>query len=165
MEHWYCIHTKPRQESVAEENLANQGFHIYLPRVRLGLRRRGRWQTLIEPLFPRYLFVCLDVALESIAPIRSTRGVSGMIAFGGELSVLPDAILEGLQANEEGGVCRLASRSPFKQGGQVTILEGPLAGLQAIFEAETGEQRAIILLEMLGRPNRVQISLHQIAPF
>ena len=29
--HWYLIHTKPRQESVALENLERQGYQCYLP--------------------------------------------------------------------------------------------------------------------------------------
>ncbi|MCI0507213.1 MAG: transcription/translation regulatory transformer protein RfaH, partial [Gammaproteobacteria bacterium] len=33
MKYWYTVHTKPRQEAIAEENLLRQGFTVYLPRM------------------------------------------------------------------------------------------------------------------------------------
>ena len=84
MNRWYAALCKPRQEMVAEANLANQGFAVYLPRLKNRHRRAGRWVDRVEPLFPRYLFVAAGLESQSLAPIRSTRGVSGLVRFGGQ---------------------------------------------------------------------------------
>ena len=66
MHHWYVIQTKPRQESVAIENLERQGYAAYCPKMAQAKRRRQRqrWQKVIEPLFPRYLFVQLAMGID-----------------------------------------------------------------------------------------------------
>ena len=48
---WYLIFTKPRQESLARENLERQGFVTYLPRAQRSRRRNGRYIKSIEPFF------------------------------------------------------------------------------------------------------------------
>ena len=81
MNRWYVALCKPRQEMVAEANLTNQGFAVYLPRLKNRHRRAGRWDDRVGPLFPRYVF--LAASLESAAPIRSTRGICCLVRFGG----------------------------------------------------------------------------------
>ena len=39
----------------------------------------------------------------------------------------------------------------FKPGDAVTVVEGPFAGINAIFEAKTGRERVVLLLELLNR--------------
>jgi transcriptional antiterminator RfaH len=81
---WFAVHTKPRREVEAKTQLCNQGFEAYLPRIQFRKRRKGRWIEFIEPLFPRYLFIEVDPTVQSIAPVRNTFGVSGLVCFGGE---------------------------------------------------------------------------------
>jgi transcription antitermination factor NusG len=45
----------------------------------------------------------------------------------------------------------------FKPGDTVVVDKSPLAGLQAIFLAETAQDRVIVLLKMLGRENRITV--------
>ena len=59
--HWYLVHTKPRQEKCALDNLQRQGYQCYLP-TRPSEKLRQRLLTLAdEPLFPRYLFIQLGM--------------------------------------------------------------------------------------------------------
>ncbi len=87
---WYAVCCKPRQEAIAEENLLRQGFHVNLPRIRIRRHRRGQWIDAIEALFPRYLFIRIDPYRCNTAPVRSTRGVVGLVRFGGQPAVVPD---------------------------------------------------------------------------
>jgi len=160
---WYPVHTKARQEAVAEENLCRQGYVVHLPRLRAPKRRRGRWREVIEPLFPGYLFVEMDLALDDPAPIRSTRGATGLVRFGGYARPMPPGVVEGLIAAarcaDDGTVCR---EQLLAAGDRVEIVDGPLAGLTAVFLAPTGEDRARLLLELLGREHSVVLSRHQL---
>lgn len=164
MRRWYAVFTKPRQEGLANEHLGRQGFSTYFPRT-LIRRRRGQWSAeRIEPLFPRYLFVHIDILVESTLPIRSTRGVSGLVCFGGQLLAVPDPVLEFLMrsASPETGLHKLAGPQ-FSSGDRIVIRDGPLAGVEGIFAAESGEDRVLILLEILGRTNRVAVRRDSIA--
>jgi transcriptional antiterminator RfaH len=46
----------------------------------------------------------------------------------------------------------------------VRITEGPFVGLEALFEQYDGEQRAFLLLDMLGRWQKLSIDLDAIEP-
>ena len=165
MNNWYAIHTKPRQEIIAENNLQRQSFETYLPMIKQLCRRRGKWGNVIEPLFSRYLFVRLNLGIDDISTIRSTRGVSCLVRFGNEPAAVPDAFVDALMkmADEQTGV-HLPKKPLFKQGDEITVLEGPFAGLSGIFQVSTGQQRAIILLDILGRAQRVNLHRDLIWP-
>jgi transcriptional antiterminator RfaH len=162
---WYVIRSKPRAESIAQAQLERQGFRAYFPRVLQPTRVRGRWMDRIEPLFPRYLFLHLVSGGRSLAPVRSTVGVSEIVRFGAEYATVPNRIVQQLmnQADTETGVHEL--RQPlFTRGTHVRIAEGPFNGLEGIFECQEGEERVLILLEVLGRQTRVSLSVDQVVP-
>ena len=77
---------------------------MFLPEITERKRRKGKWQRVRSPLFPRYLFINVELDEQSIAPVRSTRGVIGVLRFGGEIAVLPNDVVEALQAAQEVGV-------------------------------------------------------------
>jgi len=164
MEQWYAVHTKARDESLAEEHLGRQGFATFLPRIKASRRRRGRWREVIEPLFPGYLFIRLDLHTQDSSPIRSTRGVLGLVRFGDEPAQVPADLIAGLMAASATTAGIVREEHLFKPGDRVEIVLGPFAGLPASILAESGEERVQLLLELLGRANKVSISRHQIRP-
>ena len=57
---WVVVITKPAAEEVAERNLRQAGYRVYLPRYRKLMRPHGsdrRGQPSMRPLFVGYLFV------------------------------------------------------------------------------------------------------------
>jgi transcriptional antiterminator RfaH len=164
MEHWYAVFTKPRREAVAEEHLARQGFEVWLPRACQTRRRAGRWSEHIEPLFPRYLFLHADPERENLAPIRATRGVTGLVRTGVEPTVVADAVIEGLRALEdtENRLCRIEN-GRLSPGDTVEILHGPFEGMRGLLKARNGAERVIVLLDILGQESRVTLSRHQVS--
>jgi len=164
MSHWYAVQAKLRQEQVAQDNLERQRFITHLPLIKGARHRRGRWQGTIEPLFPGYLFVHLDLDRQCAAPIRSTRGVVGLVRFGSEPQPVPHGIMRALLD------ARIKEGDPidpdglFAEGDHVTLVEGPMQGLVAIVQAKERHERVHLLLDLLGRENRVIVSRHQIVP-
>ena len=164
MKFWHLVHTKPRQEARAEENLLRQGYEIYLPRARVARRRRGKLERQVEPLFPRYLFIHLEPGVDNWAPLRSTLGVSTVVRFGLEAAIVPDALVDALRAREGGdGLCDL-QLAPPAPGDRVVVVEGELAGLDGVFVTADGEARAIILLDIVGRATRVKLPADWVEP-
>ena len=159
MSHWHAVLCKPRREAVAEANLRNQGFDVCLPRM-MGLRRKaGRWEQIIEPLFPRYLFLNAEDGERSLAPVRSTPGVTDLVRFCGAPAPVPRGVVEALRdsADPETG-CHRFKKALFATGERVRFAAGPFAGLEGVFDMESGEARVIVLLELLGKTNRLTVS-------
>lgn len=163
---WYLIHTKPTRELVAAENLRRQGYELYYPRLVRPTRVRGRWLDRVASLFPRYLFLRLSVGDQAIAPVRSTTGVASIVRFGGDYAVVPDAIVDNLRmrADPDTGLHCLHSRSSFQPGSNVRIVAGVFDGLEGVFQRESGDERVVLLLGLLGRDTLVQIPAAFVLP-
>jgi transcriptional antiterminator RfaH len=72
---------------------------------------------------------------------------------------VPLKLIEGLRnAAEE----PRAARPMFQQGQKVRIVTGAFATLEAIFDIAEGEERAMVLLELLGRQSRVRVGVGEI---
>jgi transcriptional antiterminator RfaH len=154
---WYVIYTKRDQEKRALENLERQGFSCYLPRLRLQKLKRGAVAQVEEPLFPRYLFVQLDPE-KGWGTLRSTRGVTRLVSFGADPAPVPPLLIERLRQEE-----RTASILPmFREGDGVRITSGSFSGVKGIFLMQDGDTRALVLIQLLQQPAKLQIELDRL---
>ena len=160
---WFVVHTKPRKENVALENLQRQGFLAYCPQTVQSKRRRQRWQNVTEPLFPRYVFVQLNMGLDNFAPIRSTLGVIGLVRFGNQPAVMPESVIEAIQRQEQDIKNSYNEYPSWRKGDVLEILDGPFAGLKGIYQKKESTERVSLLLEILGQQNRFSIHSHILA--
>ena len=154
-ESWYLVHTKPRQELLALENLERQNYSCYLPTMPVEKIRDNSTVMVEEPLFPRYLFIRLDSSDQgkSWTPIRSTVGVSQLVHFGARAAKVDDALVELLRQREQA----MPLDAMFHNGDLVVITDGPFAGIEAIYQTADADRRAFILLEILSKPVSMQI--------
>lgn len=148
---WYVVQTKPRQEKRALENLLNQGYESVLPLWKRERIRGGKLTLQEEALFPRYIFVRLDLASMNWGTIRATRGVIGLVRFGGIPASIPDNLVETLL---EGGAPKGAL---FASGDTVLITAGPFAGFEGVFDQLDGSARVMILLEFMHKVQRLSV--------
>jgi transcriptional antiterminator RfaH len=159
---WYVVHTKVRQEHIASENLARQGFSVYLPHIKVLKRIRGRQQARLDPLFPRYIFFQPRSVAHSIAPVRSTLGVMNIVRFGQEPAVMRSEVLVGIRDFEaRQNEASDEDISPFQPGERVRIADGPLTGLEGLI-SDVSQQRIVVLMHLLGQDTRVSLSRHQL---
>ena len=156
--HWYLVHTKPRQEACALQNLEQQGYDCYLPLLASEELIKGAVSKLAEPLFPRYLFIRLDTgdSAKSWSPIRSTRGVSKLVSFGNQPAKVSDELVDLIRARESSG--DIAERRLFNPGEPIRVVDGPFAGIEGIFQSNDGTQRVMILIELMSKPVRMAVS-------
>jgi transcriptional antiterminator RfaH len=159
---WYLVYTKPRQEEIAFTNLARQGYGVYLPRVRQNRKRGGRRMPVVEPLFPRYLFIHLDVHTDNWGPIRSTVGVASLVRFGHEPAQVPETLVRFLRDRESQGGLHDWARHDLKEGERVRVSEGVFQGCEGILLARSSRERVLVLLDILGRQVRAQVVADQL---
>lgn len=160
---WYVIHTKPRQESRAFTNLSSQGYECYLPKLTKQKLHNGVITHAQEPLFPRYLFIHLNEnqSGKSWMPIRSTLGVSRLITFGDEPARVESSVLDLLK--QQAIQVQMMPEKIYASGERVRITQGAFAGIEAIFEMDDGESRAMVLIEMLTKPTRLKLPVADLA--
>lgn len=155
---WYLIHTKPRQEKCALQNLEQQGYQCYLPTLPTEKLRQGQLTVIDEPLFPRYLFIRLgqEDSAKSWAPIRSTKGVGRLVSFGVQPAKVDDGLISLLRARDasfHNEPVRL-----FKPGERVRLTAPPFAGIEGIYQMADGERRVMVLIELLSRSVTLRVA-------
>jgi len=162
---WYLIHTKLGREGVAEFNLLRQRYQVYYPRLWGPTRRRGIWIEQVAALFPGYLFLRLAPS-QDLGPVRSTVGVANLVRFGYAYAVVPAGIVEELQAraDPETGLHRLQRHPQLEPGSNVRIVAGVFNGLEGVFGRESGDERVVLLLRLLGRDTHVEVPARFVLP-
>ena len=91
--------------------------------------------------------------------MRSTRGAVGLVRFGGQPAVVPEAVMEALRQREDAETGLHQEERPlFRAGETVKLVDGPLIGMEGVFAEQDGEKRVIVLLELLGKANKVTVS-------
>jgi len=157
---WYVIQCKGGESFRAAEHLSNQGFEVFHPVLNSQRKRQGKLTTVTEPLFPYYLFIRLDQVASDWRPIRSTRGVLRLLTFGNRPVATPDALIDTLRAQPHR---QESIHTYFSAGEKVTITDGPFKDLEAIFTRCKGEERAIVLLNVLNRPQHLDLPLETLS--
>jgi transcriptional antiterminator RfaH len=142
---WYVIHTKPRQEQRALANLEQQGYACFLPMITLEKLSRARLSVVEEP----------DQG-QNWAPIRSTIGVSGLVTFGSSPAKIDPALIDLMRSQEAD--LSLAPERLFQKGERLRVTDGAFAGLEAIYQMASGDNRAMVLIELMGKSAQMQIA-------
>ncbi|RAU23543.1 transcriptional activator RfaH [Paramagnetospirillum kuznetsovii] len=155
---WFVVHTHARAEEQAAGHLARQGFTPYLPRIGRTIRHAGRISKTTAPLFPRYLFVALDLEAQRWRAVKSTVGIAGLVSLGEWPTPIDDAVIHEIRDREgEDGLIVLTERPRFQAGQPVMVTQGACRSLDGLFVAEAGDERVIVMLSLLGRTLRVTL--------
>jgi len=155
---WYAIHTHPKQENRAEENLKAWGMETFFPMIRDCRFNEftSKPSYFVKAFFPGYLFA--KFALSSLLhKVRFTRGVHSVVCVGNDPAPVDDRVIEIIadQIDTTGFVKIGAGLEP---GANVMIQAGPFKGLTGIFEREaSAADRIKILLDCVSFQARVEI--------
>ena len=155
---WHVVHTKPRAEARALENLQRQGFEVFLPMITLQKVRRAKLANVTEPMFSRYLFLRTTQAMEDLSVVRSTLGVSQLVRFGTVPAKVPHAWVEAMRLHPS------LEEKLLKSGDKVLIADGMLKGLEAVYMQPDGELRAMVLIDLLSKPHLVSYEVASLLP-
>ena len=149
MKKWYLLKTKPRQEEIALANLKNQNYRVYCPYATINNK--------IVVLFPGYLFIYLDETADNWGPIRSTKGILNFVRFGLSYAKISNKIIDFIKENEFNNSQKLKYLNDFKPGDKVQITEGVLKNCVAIFESFKSDDRVILLMNLLGQQQTLNV--------
>ena len=160
---WYVVLSKPHKEVLASLNLENQGFRVFLPKLRKIVRHARGTRRIEAALFPRYLFVALDLSWQRWRSVSGTIGVSHMIMDGSRPLPVPRGLVEDLiAAANQMGVVDLSQSLTIGQG--VRLLDGPFAGQIGRLVNLDAAGRASVLLHILGAKREISVAPSILSP-
>jgi transcriptional antiterminator RfaH len=161
---WYVVQTQVNGEAKAAQNLLRQGYQVYLPRYLKRRRHARKVDFTAKPLFPRYMFVAIDMATQRWRSIQSTFGVARLVTNGDDPATVPEGVVYALRAREDDkGFIRLDSKPAFAPGDKVRVLAGAFMDSAGLFSGLADHDRVSILLDMLGRKVRVLLDADMVA--
>lgn len=157
---WLCVRTQTKREHIAAGQLERlDGVEVFSPRIRFKRRTpRGKvWFE--ESLFPGYIFARFDQGM--FRAVSSAVGVRGLVRFNGQCAVVPDAMIELLQAEASASEPIVIPDTPAVQAGdEAVVAEGALMGLQAVItQVMPGGERVKVLLDMMGTAVEAELSV------
>jgi transcriptional antiterminator RfaH len=156
MERYYVVQTQPQKEPTAAFELQNQGFRTFFPVIRRAptIRHGKLTERKLAPLFPKYLFVQLDLVLDPWRSINGTRGVVRIMCMDEhQPSPVPEFAMTRLLAAGE-LLDESTAALPFNLGDTVEFVDGSMKGRQGLVHA-CAEDRVTLLLDILGRETKV----------
>lgn len=146
---WFAVHTQPNRELRATTQLLNQGYQVFVPKRMKTVRHARRLKTIIAPLFPRYVFIELDLTAHQWRNVNSTFGVTSLVMQGDMPHPVPQGIVETMIASVDGkGLVQF--EQDLKVGGRVRLAAGPFADRLGILDRLDDSGRVRVLLEIMG---------------
>jgi len=161
-ERWFLVCTLPRCEALADSHLNRQGFRCFLPRYLKTVRHARKLRTFQAPLFPRYLFVVLNLERDRWRSVNGTSGVASLFMAHDRPVPAPEGIVETLMeaANPSGN--RFADG--LAPGQKIRLVAGPFAQAVGLLDRLDDAGRVEVLLEMMGGGVRVKLARNWVEP-
>jgi transcriptional antiterminator RfaH len=159
--HWFALYTKPHKEYLVRDLLRGQGIEVYLPEIRVAVRRRGRRQN--KPFFPHYLFARFEAPDGLTSKVRWTPGLRWIVSAGGRPVPVPDEVMAHLR-QRLAVMTEVEPQGPFQKGDAVHI-RGPFEGLEAVFDQRLSPAgRVRVFLRLMSRWVATELDLGDLLP-
>ena len=161
---WYVIQTSTgKEEKIRQECEARISkeilSHCVLPLYEEKIRYKGQWHIQKKKLFPGYLFLVSDNLDALYEQLKKINAMTKLLGAGGD--IIP------LTQNEIDFLLRFAGDEELVKmsqgiiiGDKVTILSGPLKGMEStIQKIDRHKRKAWLSLEMFGRQQLVEVGV------
>jgi transcriptional antiterminator RfaH len=163
MQHWHAIYTQPHREVLVNQQLEDRGLEVYFPALQFD-RGYGRGIRL-EPFFPHYLFVKVDLTSPQAYGLRWLPGIRTIVETDNQPLIIPDSVIQTLQERLDATTKRVLRKGDwlFQPGQVVQIKDGPFKGFDAVFQKGlSGSERVQILLTCMGSSVRLNVNVDQL---
>lgn len=154
---WYVVQTKPQKEAQVLALLSNADRECFLPQIRTFAR--------IRPLFPSYLFVREDLSdPDRYHMLKYTRGVSRVLGNSEGPIPIRTEVIRIIRSRIDRKSGYVEPRVYLRPGQEYRIRRGPFRDLIGILERVcSDEERVQVLLHLMNRPTRVEMTAQNLA--
>ena len=148
---WLIALYKINEFRRVEDNLLNQKFDYYLPKI---TTKKINSDPKIEALFPGYIFI--NTSIENYSVLKYTKGIKKVLKFGDNIAFLPNEDIIAMQMAE-----KTSESSPVVSkaiiGQDALIAKGSLRGSIVKICSLPSKKRVDILLYFLGSFRRISV--------
>ena len=150
MEKWYVAHSKPRSEELLWKQFCLRNLESYYPSIKVQTMNPRARQ--VQPYFPGYLFVHIDLDLVSRSTLEWMPGGIGLVSFGDEPAFIPECLVYEIKQRIENLETVAGKKpAPLCKGDNIVVHSGIFTGYEGIFDVQlSGFDRARVLLSLLS---------------
>jgi len=158
--YWACAQLESNRTKLALHCLDKvAGYQIYNPQIREQRRRYGRKITSLSQLFPAYVFVLI---VSGWWDARWSPGVVRLVMDGLVPARVPDAVISEIRGRERNGFVELPKPRGLVLGSKVRLVSGPFCDRIGLVAGLRAHERVLVLLNLLGGQQRVDLARNAI---
>ncbi len=152
---WFAAYTSPRHEKRVGQHLEMREIEHFLPLYRTHRKwSDGSRVTLDLPLFPGYIFVCIQ-RTQRVRVLEVPGVLSVVGGTGGEPASLPEEEIDALRS---GISLRNAQPHPLlKVGQRARIRSGAFAGMEGVVQRMKYSYRVVLTLDSIMQSFAVEV--------
>lgn len=162
---WYVIHTRVARERQASEEISGLGFEAYYPEYPKRRIHNHQIETILRPLFPRYIFARFDSQIPGWAWIKNGSKNVYSILMDMDRRPIPvgDDIITEIKTRSSASQDAVQAIPSYESGQAIKIKAGPFQGFEGLF-SDNPHDRAKCLIEilLLGAKRKVELPISDI---
>lgn len=162
---WYALFVATGEEDKVKQRIYSrmiEDIKAVVPKRQIRERKAGQWENKIRTLFPGYVLLNGQINSDKYRLLKETPGVIKLLADSEgpqEIKKQEIDIISRLIYNDE----IIGYSSIYLQGGRVTVIDGPLLGLEGYIQAiDKRKGRVKVLLNLMGESRAVDLSVKMI---
>lgn len=153
---WYALAVQPRKELYVEQQLIARGHKAACPRFRKTVRHARKTKSVLAPLFPGYLFLEIDLGVQSWRKANWIPGSIGLVKIDNRPTPLDGDFVDSvISALGHGGVIEFQNN--LQVGDRVQAIGGPFDRIIGEVVSLSDKDRVKVLMEALNR--KVEMTL------
>jgi len=159
MKKWIAVYTKSRHEQIVINELSKKDIESFCPMFKERRQWSDRKKWVHFPLFRSYVFA--RIHLKENIFVLQTIGVNKIVKFQNKISIIPDQVINDIKNIVDGGY-KIQQVDYFIKGDEVSVISGPLKGVNGIIQDLKGDSRLIMKVEAIRQAFSVEISSEQL---
>jgi transcription antitermination factor NusG len=158
---WYALRTRSRHEKRVREQLEARGIEPFLPLADRWRQWKDRRKRVAFPLFPGYCFARFP--LSQRVAVLATQGVVQILGNSDGPVPVPEAEIEAVRRLVE-STLPYDPHPYLKEGMQVEVIRGPLAGVRGLLLRKGARARLVIGVSLILQGASVELDAMDVAP-
>ena len=159
MKKWIAVYTKSRHEQIVINKLSKKDIESFCPMFKERRQWSDRKKWVHFPLFRSYVFA--RIHLKENIFVLQTIGVNKIVKFQNKISIIPDQVINDIKNIVDGGY-KIQQVDYFIKGDEVSVVSGPLKGVNGIIQDLKGDSRLIMKVEAIRQAFSIEISSEQL---
>ena len=157
----YTIQVQPKSELDVMKSIESLGYTAYVPREERQIRKRGKWHSQVNMIFPSYVFIDTDFITNHL--YYQLKKIDGFIRVLGEPSPLSATESEQIRWLCNNGQIITPSHYIIDENKKIKFLDGAVMNLQhLIVDIKLRQKRVKLRITVEGKSFLVTLPVEKV---